>query len=421
MKFGIWTYTGDYVDLRQIPQEDVVMSTEDGLDVEFMENGMDLSFYYRSAEWDLLALSSTRHSVLYASCCGPEKYVDITYRFLIRRKTLFYTCNLIIPCFLISFLTTFVFYLSDHKITFSISILVTLTVFFLVLIDIVPPTSLVIPMFGRYLVTTMILVALSTMISVVSVNFRFRSGTTTKMSPWIKTVFLNWLPKLLLINQPENKPKKENPEQQHDKKLPLNLNNFPTTSTYINSTKFSPINDNNVIWKRTGNSPILLKDFNGKDVLSREDDHEVVRNQWSKGNDRKFPPIDHNANSMMFGTKKKIPGVYWEDKKAERKFVAKTNSVQNEVQRLNKLIFNNMIRQVRFITDHFVQVEEESELETSWTFVALVLDRLFLIIFSILNVATLFILLDAPTIRDGRSPMNITIPMRPLGQANLSS
>lgn len=49
-----------------------------------------------------------------------------------RRKTLFFTCNLIIPCFLISILTTFVFYLPDHKITFSISILVTLTVFFLV-------------------------------------------------------------------------------------------------------------------------------------------------------------------------------------------------------------------------------------------------------------------------------------------------
>ena len=61
----------------------------------------------------------------------------------------------VIPCFLISFLTTFVFYLSDHKITFSISILVTLTVFFLVLIDLMPPTSLEVPMFGQYLITTM--------------------------------------------------------------------------------------------------------------------------------------------------------------------------------------------------------------------------------------------------------------------------
>lgn len=156
---------------------------------------VEVVVFIRSAEWDLLSLTSKRHAELYASCCGPEKYVDITYFFGLRRKTLFYTCNLIVPCFLISFLTTFVFLLSHHKITFSISILVTLTVFFLVLIDIMPPTSLVIPMFGRYLITTMILVALSTLVSVITVNLRFRSGAAHIMSPWIKTVFLKFLPK----------------------------------------------------------------------------------------------------------------------------------------------------------------------------------------------------------------------------------
>uniref|UniRef100_A0A8R1DFQ4 Neur_chan_LBD domain-containing protein n=1 Tax=Caenorhabditis japonica TaxID=281687 RepID=A0A8R1DFQ4_CAEJA len=84
MKFGTWTYTGRYVDLKQLPQEDVVTIIKDGSDVEFMQQGMDLSFFYRSAEWDLLSLTSERHSVLYASCCGPEKYVDITYYFGLR-------------------------------------------------------------------------------------------------------------------------------------------------------------------------------------------------------------------------------------------------------------------------------------------------------------------------------------------------
>ena len=123
--------------MKQLPTEKVkIMQDEDGSDVEYLEDGMDLSFYYKSAEWDLLQLTSARHAVLYASCCGPETYVDVTFYFVLRRKTLFFTCNLIIPCFLISFLTTFVFYLSDHKITFSISILVTLTVFFLVSLQI---------------------------------------------------------------------------------------------------------------------------------------------------------------------------------------------------------------------------------------------------------------------------------------------
>ena len=56
----------------------------------------------------------------------------------------------------------------EHKITYSISILVTLTVFYLVLIELIPPTSVVIPLIGKYLLFTMFLVSFSIAISVVS-------------------------------------------------------------------------------------------------------------------------------------------------------------------------------------------------------------------------------------------------------------
>jgi nicotinic acetylcholine receptor len=76
-------------------------------------------------------------------------------------------------------LTIFVFYIPaiEHKITYSISILVTLTVFYLVLIDLVPPTSLVIPLIGKYLLFTMFLVTFSIFLSVISVNFHRRFCT----------------------------------------------------------------------------------------------------------------------------------------------------------------------------------------------------------------------------------------------------
>lgn len=48
MKFGAWSYTGFYVDLRQLPHENVIMTKDsDGSDIQFMENGMDLSFFYK--------------------------------------------------------------------------------------------------------------------------------------------------------------------------------------------------------------------------------------------------------------------------------------------------------------------------------------------------------------------------------------
>uniref|UniRef100_A0A182TSD2 Neurotransmitter-gated ion-channel ligand-binding domain-containing protein n=2 Tax=gambiae species complex TaxID=44542 RepID=A0A182TSD2_9DIPT len=96
------------------------------------------------------------------TCCD-EPYLDITFNITMRRKTLFYTVNIIIPCMGISFLTVLTFYLpsdSGEKVTLSISILISLHVFFLLVVEIIPPTSLVVPLLGKYLIFAMILVSI---------------------------------------------------------------------------------------------------------------------------------------------------------------------------------------------------------------------------------------------------------------------
>lgn len=57
------------------------------------------------------------------------------------------------------------------------SILLSLTVFFLLLAEIIPPTSLAIPLLGKYLLFTMILVTLSIWITVCVLNVHFRWAT----------------------------------------------------------------------------------------------------------------------------------------------------------------------------------------------------------------------------------------------------
>lgn len=46
------------------------------------------------------------------------------------------------------------------QVTLSISILISLHVFFLLVVEIIPPTSLVIPLLGKYLIFAMILVSI---------------------------------------------------------------------------------------------------------------------------------------------------------------------------------------------------------------------------------------------------------------------
>lgn len=139
------------------------------------------------------------------TCC-PQTYTDITFLITIRRKTLFYTVNLIIPCVGISFLTVLTFYLpsdSGEKVALCISILLSLTVFFLLLAELIPPTSLVVPLIGKYLLFTMILVTLSIVVTVTVLNIHFRSPLTHKMPPWVRRVFLQVLPRLLWMRRPK--------------------------------------------------------------------------------------------------------------------------------------------------------------------------------------------------------------------------
>lgn len=78
-----------------------------------VEMGVDLSEFYMSVEWDILAVPATRNMKFY-TCCD-EPYLDITFNITMRRKTLFYTVNLIIPCIGITFLTVLVFYLPSDS------------------------------------------------------------------------------------------------------------------------------------------------------------------------------------------------------------------------------------------------------------------------------------------------------------------
>merc|ERR1719361_3286903 len=194
MKFGSWTYDGFQVDLRHEEEEA-------GKNV--VNIGVDLSEFYMSVEWDILAVPAIRNVKFY-TCC-EEPYLDITFNITMRRKTLFYTVNLIIPCMGISFLTILVFYLpsdSGEKVSLSINILLSLTVFFLLLAEIIPPTSLVVPLLGKFVLFTMILDTFSICVTVLVLNIHFRTPETHKMAPWVRKVFIHILPRLLNIKRP---------------------------------------------------------------------------------------------------------------------------------------------------------------------------------------------------------------------------
>uniref|UniRef100_A0A8D3A110 Neuronal acetylcholine receptor subunit alpha-2-like n=1 Tax=Scophthalmus maximus TaxID=52904 RepID=A0A8D3A110_SCOMX len=232
MKFGSWTYDRAKIDLINVAS-----------DVDQMD-------YWESGEWVIINAVGKYNTKKY-ECC-TEIYADITYYFIIRRLPLFYTINLIIPCLLISCLTVLVFYLPSQcgeKITLCISVLLSLTVFLLLITEIIPSTSLVIPLIGEYLLFTMVFVTLSIVITVFVLNVHHRSPQTHSMPQWVRRVFLDLVPRVLFMKRPPGTAK------QHCKKL-IEMMHGPTTVS------------------ATGNSQYIA------DHLRAEDEDFSVKEDW---------------------------------------------------------------------------------------------------------------------------------------------
>jgi hypothetical protein len=129
----------------------------------------------------------------------------MTFVLHIRRKTLFYTVNLIVPCVLIALLSVAVFYLpasAGEKVTMSISILLALIVFLLLVSKILPPSSLTVPLVARYILFTFVMNVLTIVGTVVVIHWNFRTPSTHRLSPCIRRIFVDWLPRLLLVRRP---------------------------------------------------------------------------------------------------------------------------------------------------------------------------------------------------------------------------
>uniref|UniRef100_A0A6I8P9D7 Acetylcholine receptor subunit alpha n=1 Tax=Ornithorhynchus anatinus TaxID=9258 RepID=A0A6I8P9D7_ORNAN len=184
MKLGTWTYDGSVV----------VINPEN--------ERPDLSNFMESGEWVIKESRSWKHWVYYA-CCPSTPYLDITYHFVMQRLPLYFIVNVIIPCLLFSFLTGLVFYLptdSGEKMTLSISVLLSLTVFLLVIVELIPSTSSAVPLIGKYMLFTMVFVITSIIITVIVINTHHRSPNTHVMPEWVRKVFINTIPNIMFFS-----------------------------------------------------------------------------------------------------------------------------------------------------------------------------------------------------------------------------
>ncbi|XP_054279733.1 acetylcholine receptor subunit alpha-like [Macrosteles quadrilineatus] len=381
MKFGSWTYDGFQVDLRHV---------DEVKDSNIVEIGVDLSEFYTSVEWDILEVPAVRHEKFY-TCCD-EPYLDITFNITMRRKTLFYTVNLIIPCMGISFLTVLVFYLpsdSGEKVSLSISILLSLTVFFLLLAEIIPPTSLVVPLLGKFVLFTMILDTFSICVTVVVLNVHFRSPQTHTMAPWVKRVFIHILPRLLVMRRPHY--------QMDKRSLASSCHRI-----MVRTCNGLELRDHPGLFAQNPASELLDPQGDSFPTLERLED---------------FAPRELAASGLGSGCKihgtPPLPAMLCPDElpppppseEPGLPPLCRRLTHWHHCPELHKAIDG-----VKFIADHTKREEDSTKVKEDWKYVAMVLDRLFLWIFTLaVMVGTAGIILQAPTLYDDRTPIDVRL------------
>ncbi|KAJ1532161.1 hypothetical protein ONE63_000784 [Megalurothrips usitatus] len=350
MKFGSWTYDGFQIDLQHINAKG---------NENMVEVGIDLKEYYPSVEWDILGVPAERHERYYP-CCN-EPYPDIFFNITLRRKTLFYTVNLIVPCVGISYLTVLVFYLpadSGEKIALCINILLSQTMFFLLISEIIPSTSLALPLLGKYLLFTMFLVGISVVITIIVLNVHYRKPSTHKMASWVRKVFIRWLPKLLLMRVPDT-----------------------MLADLVGNRRLFRLSTKKARQMQTSASQVVAS----SSTASSPDSFRLPPSR----------PGGCNGLHAQGGATNRFAGL--------SSVLAGLDDSLSDVAIRKKYPFEleKAIHNVLFIKHHMQRQDEFDAEDQDWRFVAMVMDRLFLWIFTVTSLAgTVIILCEAPSLWD---------------------
>lgn len=186
LKFVSWTYSKSALLLE--PEE-----------TEILQN------YTESGEWYLEKVYALRSSSK-ATHSNTENKSAVTYVIHIRRKVFYYFVYLIAPCMVTSFMTLILFTLppeSGERMVVGVTILLSLTVFYLLASTHIPETSEVVPLIGRYYSLTIIEIACALGLTCWVLRFHHYNTSVGKVPNWVRVYILGYIARAVLYKVPD--------------------------------------------------------------------------------------------------------------------------------------------------------------------------------------------------------------------------
>lgn len=325
------------------------------MDVQLKSPKGDLSVLIPSGEWKVIDFPATREEVDFG-LENPFIFMEFTLHLVRYQK--YGMVNFILPCLLVCVLALLVFLLppdSGEKIGLSITVLLTLVVFLEILGDETPstPDTDPIPVVASFFVCTMLMVCASCILAVLNLYFHHRNvSLQVEMGPVFRHMFLVILPFFVRMNPPgrtsppsfsEFFGKKDESfytsELVPEHRMEDDNISSPNSQTKLTNSRMDTINSRD-------NQNIGQTRITSQPVLSRSSSFE-----------RSSQEIDYHL-----------------------KF-----EPQNSVEaRAILLIGRNLLQELEKLTDHLESQAVTGAKVDDWKFAAMVLDRVFLYVFSVL-------------------------------------
>ncbi|XP_061520577.1 cholinergic receptor, nicotinic, alpha 11 [Phycodurus eques] len=360
LKFGSWTYDGWLLDLQM--------------------NDADVSGYMPNGEWDLLGVPGARNEVFY-DCC-KEPYPDVTFVVTVRRRTLYYALNLLIPCMLLSSMTLLIFVLpadSGEKISL-----------------------------GQYFASIMIIVGMSVIATVVVLQYHHHDPNGGNMPKWVKLVLLQWVAWFLRMKRPGETEKPGRPpcaphlrrcsSGSHSGSIP---NHGDPALHPLQPQNLAPLRQPHLHAKSSANNNGSLLYLQGVEEPSSLSDATQRCNNIPAGS--RSPPARLPPH-LRGSPPPPAPNLDAAVRPGSVSSVGGFGGGAGGGPCHGDPLLQAILEEVRYMADRFRERDEAERVADQWKFAGAVIDRLCLVAFSVFNIiCTISILMSAPNFADAIS------------------
>ncbi|XP_035477349.2 cholinergic receptor, nicotinic, alpha 11 isoform X3 [Scophthalmus maximus] len=385
LKFGSWTYDGWLLDLQM--------------------NDADISGFMPNGEWDLVGEYRAKppDCITHQKPSSHRAHEQISVRRFPgvpgTRNEAFYDCSD-----------------SGEKISLGITVLLSLTVFMLLVAEIMPATSDSVPLIGQYFASIMIIVGMSVIATVVVLQYHHHDPNGGNMPKWVQLVLLQWVAWFLRMKRPgENDDPERPPCAPHLRRCSSasqsgSIPNPPDPTLH-------PLHPQNLAPLQTGplhaGHPHLQSSANNNGNLlymgfqSMEDpsvlSEPLQRNNISVGPPRVAgSPPPHLQSQFCSSPPPPTPNI---------DTVGCPSTVSSgggfgcgpaglggcSTAGVGDPQLQAILEEVRYMADRFREQDEAECVADQWKFAGAVIDRLCLVAFSVFNIiCTISILMSAP-------------------------